>query len=145
MLFRKSAAVAVLIAACSAVPALADPNPAYDAWAKCKPGATTTVKGTTEAMGRKTNLTIITKLVDLTPEKANVEVTTSVEMMGQTMPGQTSKQEVPKEVKMPTTMPGGMKMPEIKKGEETVTVMGKSMACQTAEVTTERNGVKVLA
>ena len=125
----------------------AKPNPAYEGWAKCKPGATTVVKGSTEAMGNKSSQTITTKLVELTPEKAVVETTVSIEAMGQTMKQPAQKQDIPKTMTMPAMPPGPagrpMKMPTPKQGEDTISAVGKELKCQTTEVAMDQNGMKI--
>lgn len=148
--FIRRAAGAAVLACLIAPAALADdakPNPEYDGWAKCKPGATVTIKGTTETGGNKMQQSITTKLIEVTPEKAVVETAITMEMMGQKMPQPPQKRDVPKTFtppKIPAT-PGQpeTKIPEPKMGEETITVAGKEYKCKTAELDIEQNGMKV--
>ncbi|MGC4030620.1 MAG: hypothetical protein QM754_02565 [Tepidisphaeraceae bacterium] len=146
---RRAAGAAVL--ACLIAPiARADdakPNPEYEAWAKCKPGATVTIKGSTETAGNKMENSVTTKLLEVTPEKAVVESTITMEMMGQKMPQPPQKRDVPKTFVMPKphAVPGQpeQKAPEPKIGEETITVAGKEYKCKTTEIELNQNGMKV--
>ncbi|MDB5325539.1 MAG: hypothetical protein JWM57_1108 [Phycisphaerales bacterium] len=148
----KSACIAAVLSSCLAASAMAEPNPEYVSWSKCKPGAAVTVKGNTEAMGQKSAQTIVTKLVEMTPEKAVVETTVTMEMMGQKMAQPAQKREVPSEVKMPKegehkidpAMMEKMKaaQKDAKKGEDTITVAGKEVKCTTTEAAFEQNGIK---
>ena len=149
----KSACIAAVLSSCLAASAFAEPNPEYTSWSKCKPGATVTLKGGTEAMGQKTSQTIVNKLVELTPEKAVVETTVNVEVMGQSHAAPAHKREIKAEIQTPTgdapkvdpAMMEKMKAvaKDAKKGEDTITVAGKELKCQTVEMDNEQNGMKV--
>lgn len=148
-MIRRTAAVAAVLCACRfAAAAAPTANPAYDGWAKCKPGAMTKIDSQTEVMGQTTKMTLTTKLLEITPEKAVVEIKTSMEMMGQKMDQPATKQEIPaktpdmKDMKMPAGI-DPTKMPKPTMGKETITVAGKSYDCTTTEVNTEMSGMKV--
>lgn len=144
--------IAAALSSFMAAAALAEPNPEYTGWAKCKPGASVTIKGNTEAMGQKTAQTMVTKLVEITPEKAVVETTMTMEVMGQKMAQPAQKRDVPAEIQAPKE--GQPKIDpamvekakaaakDAKKGTDTVTVAGKTLECTTVEMDNEQNGIK---
>ena len=148
-MIRRAATVAVVLCACRFASADAPTsNPTYESWAKCKPGAMSKVESQSEVMGQTTKMTITTTLVEVTPEKATVEMKTSMEMMGQKMEQPATKQEIPakapdmKDMKMPAGVDPA-KMPKPTTGKETITVGGKSYDCTTTEINTEMSGIKV--
>ena len=126
-------------------------NPEYEMWAKFKPGAMSKLQGHSEAMGQKSEQTITTKLIDLTPEKAVVETTMSMMVGGNKMdmPGQ--KREVLAMVEMagvPASQPaaaGNAPKTDAKTSTESVTVDGKKLDCKVTEAHNEQEGMKTMA
>jgi hypothetical protein len=123
-------------------------NPEYENWAKFKAGAMSKTETNTEAMGNKTKITSVTKLVEINAEKALIESTVTMEVAGQKMEQPVMKREVPATMEKPAeqTPPTSVAptvKPNIKEGEETVTVAGKELKCKTTESTSESNGMKV--
>jgi hypothetical protein len=124
-------------------------NPEYELWSKFKAGAMSKVEGKTVAAGQESKQTITTKLLEITPEKAVVEVTMEMEVAGQKMPMPAQKRDVPAKIdnaaiQNPAEAPNAPK-PEMKESEETVTVAGKTLKCKVVETTSEQNGMKVVA
>ncbi|HEX8325215.1 MAG TPA: hypothetical protein VF595_15035 [Tepidisphaeraceae bacterium] len=150
LITRKGLFAALVLSGTLGAAARAEVNPEYQSWSKCKPGATVKIAGTSEAMGQKSSQTITTKLLELTPEKAVVESSVSIDMMGQTMNQPAVKRDVPAAVTPPDTSKLDPAVAEkikaaikdVKKGEETITVAGKSYKCTTTEAASDANGMK---
>ncbi|HUO09205.1 MAG TPA: hypothetical protein VM008_12940 [Phycisphaerae bacterium] len=119
-------------------------NPAYQSWAKFKPGTTVTYKQTTEmnmpamaGMSRPESV-MTEKLIDVKPDAAIVEITMETTIMGQkhTMPARQT--EVPAKIDkdkegVPPNMKGEIK--DMKEGKDKVDVNGKSVDATTREFT----------
>src|SRR5688572_16960689 len=95
--FFPAAALILLVTVALAHPAAADevPNPAYEAWKNFKQGARSTIAGSTKTMGMETSLEITSKLVEVTPQKVVVEVTSVMNTPGGKIEQPTQKQELP--------------------------------------------------
>ncbi len=78
-------------------------NPNYKAWAKFKTGASVKYKSVMDAGAAKTESEIVYSLVELTPEKAVVEMKGSTMIMGNKMDMPATKMEHP--AKLPKTDP----------------------------------------
>lgn len=122
-------------------------NEAYQSWAKHKPGTLTTGSMKMSTAGQEFTTEMTSKLVEVTPEKAVIEVTSKMNVPGVTVPPQTQKQEIPAKVAKENAALGSL--PEGAKGEtkdagtEKVEIDGKSYECKIVEFTSEANGVKV--
>lgn len=142
-----------------AVPALAEQveNPAYKHWAKYKPGTSVTMQTQSEmkmpaeaggAAGeaQKMAMTMTQKLVEVTPEKAVVEVAMAMEYQGMKQEMPARKQEIPAKINQENVdvppMPPGMKakVKHVKDGKDTVEVKGKKHSVTTKEMTLEIEG-----
>jgi hypothetical protein len=119
-------------------------NPAYQSWAKCKPGSTVTYKMTSEMKSpqlpspMKSEMTITQTLKAVTPEAATIEITTKMTMNGQetTVPGNTNT--VPAKIEkgkegLPAEVQG--EVSDMKTGKDTVEVNGKKYEATTQEYT----------
>jgi hypothetical protein len=121
-------------------------NPAYKSWAEHKAGTTVVLESSTDAGGQKLKMEITQKLVELTKDKAVVEVATKLDLPGvpaqppqkQTFPAKVKKSEAQVPGKLPPGAKGEMK----DKGSEKVKVGGKDYECKVYEFTGEQNGVK---
>lgn len=112
-------------------------NPAYDAWSKFKPGATTRVAGSTKTMGMETTLEINTKLLEVAADKVTLEVSASITMNGNKMDQPAQKQEVKAKVqKEDIPAPAG---------EEQITVDGKTYNCKVYALTRTQEGTTISA
>jgi hypothetical protein len=119
-------------------------NPAYQSWAKYKPGTTVTYKQTTEmnnpamaAMG-KPETVMTEKLIEVKPDVAIIEITMETTMMGQTHTMPARQSEVPAKVEkdqqgVPQNVKGEVK--DMKEGTDKVDVNGKSVDATTREFT----------
>jgi hypothetical protein len=126
-------------------------NPAYKMWSQFKVGSFAELKADMEQGGMKMSMTMTRKLVELTADKAVVEATTSMDMGGMKQSPPAQKQEIPAKVDadkadiaaamQDPSMAGGK--PEVKKGEEEITVMGKAMKCQWYDVTIKQDNQTV--
>jgi hypothetical protein len=72
-----------------------DTNPLYASWAKFKVGASSTVSNDTVASGKTINQTTTTKLTSLTPDKATLEITMTMNVAGRSMTLPPQTQEIP--------------------------------------------------
>ena len=91
----------VLMLGSSAVLAEQIDNPAYTSWAKFKPGSV--LKTNTQSMiaGQKLSIEMTSKLLEVTPEKVIVEVTTETTTGQMKLPSQVRKQDVPAKLTKP--------------------------------------------
>jgi len=121
-------------------------NPAYKAWAAYKPGTTVVLESTTDAGAQKLKMEMTQKLLEVSKDKAVVEVTTKLDLPG-VPPQPAQKQTIPAKVKKseaqtPGKLPPGAKGEMKEKGTEKISVGGKSYECKVYEFTGEQNGVK---
>ena len=117
---------------------------AYDSWAKLKPGSSVTVKTISEASGQKTEMEMTYVLDSVTPEKAVVDVKTSMVVAGNKMDLPARKQDIPKVAAggaAPTPAPS-TPTPDIKQSEDTVKIGDKSYNCHVVEATSDNSGMK---
>ena len=121
-------------------------NPAYQAWAKFKPG--TLVKYTTDvnAMGNASSMETTQTLTDVTADKATVEAKVSMVVAGNKMdmPAQ-PPQDIPAKIKKPDASaipPSATTAPVPDVSTEDVQAAGKTYSCKKTTVTTEQNGMK---
>jgi hypothetical protein len=135
---------ALLVASGTAV---AQNNPAYESWAKHKPGTMIRTRMVSEAAGNKTQIETTQTLKEVTPEKVVLETKSSMEMMGQKMDQPAQPLEIP--AKAGAAAPGMTptaeqpKQPdmEVKESEETVTVAGKSVKAKVVEMKGKQAGM----
>ncbi len=122
-------------------------NPEYEMWSKFKVGAMAKVEGKTVAAGQESKQVMVTKLVELTPEKAVVETTIEMEMAGQKMAMPAQKRDVPAEIDKPNADPNAGPAPaaKSKESQETIAVAGKSLDCKVTETVFEQAGTKSVA
>lgn len=108
---------------------------AVGGWSQFKPGSFAKYKTTTAVAGTKMSSETKMTLVSMGGGKATVE--TEVTAMGTTTK---NKAEVPLNAAAPA---GNAQATPSKKGSETVTVNGKSFNCDTYEVDSAANGMKM--
>ncbi len=123
-------------------------NPEYENWSRFKPGAMSKLEANSVANGQTMKSVMTNKLLEVTPEKAVVESSAVMEMMGQTMQGPSMKREVPAKIdqnQLPKTPTGETADPKTSKTEETVTAAGKEYKCKVTETVHENNGTKAIA
>jgi hypothetical protein len=131
--------VACLVIGFTAIAIAADQidNPQYASWAKHKPGTKVTLQTATNAQGMSMTQDMTETLMQVTPEKAVVEFTMSMDMGG-TKHDMTRQHDVPAKVEkghenLPSDMTGTSKVI----GQETVDVGGKKYDCKVVEFTGE--------
>lgn len=102
---------------------------AYTMWAKYKPGTAVTYKTMSKFGDYASEGTMEMKLVEVTPEKVVIEMTTSMMTGGQEMKMPPQKVEYPKMVKKAegNDMNPAEKDGKVGEGEEEVTVAGKTV------------------
>jgi hypothetical protein len=129
--------------------ARAENNPAYESWAKHKPGTMVKIKTVSDAAGNKTEIEQTMTLKDVNPERVVIEVATSMSMMGQKMDQPAQTMEIKANEPAPASMTGkdttDQPKPDMttKEGEETVTVAGKSVKCKVTETTMKQGDMTV--
>jgi hypothetical protein len=123
-------------------------NPAYEMWSRFKIGSFVELNGEQQQdMGQgpvKMSHKLRSKLVELTPEKAVVEGTATWIIGGMEQPSSVKRHEIPARIEAEKSelalaivdprLLAGVK-PELKKGQEEITVMGKAMKSDWYEVT----------
>lgn len=123
-------------------------NPTYAAWAKHKAGTSVTATGDNTVAGQNMSSETTTTLVEITAEKAVVEMSVAMKIPGVNVPPQTVKQDVPAKIKKPADAPAdktaeGAKVETKELGMEKVEISGKSYDCKVTETHTEANGMKL--
>jgi len=117
-------------------------NPQYASWAKCKPGTSVTLKGTSSAMGQENDVVVKTTLLELDADKAVVESIATVSVNGQEMKQPAKKQTLDKMVTK-----GDPKSVDAdalaKAAHEKVTVPAGTYDTQQAEVTKQQGPVQM--
>lgn len=139
--FARSSALIVaclLTTLCAAVATAQDvPNPAYEAWSKFKPGATAKVVGSTKTMGLETVVEITTRLVEVTPQQATVEVSAVITSGGNRVEQAPERAPVAARVKQ-SEAPAPV-------GEEEITVNGQKYHCRVYELKKTEDGTTLTA
>jgi hypothetical protein len=126
------------LAAADPVPAMVD-NPAYKSWSAFKAGSWVRMRTESDAGAARSVVKVTTKLLSIDPQKAVVEDTAVVAMMGREMAQPAIKREIPAKV-APQSM--GADAPKPKEGDEEITVGGKKMKAHWIEVVTEVSGAR---
>lgn len=138
------ACICLLAGASWAADELVD-NPTYKSWSRHKVGSTVELQSNTDAGGQTLKTIVTQTLVELTPEKAVVEMNIKIDVPGATSPAgqkQTFAAKVKKQDAAASKLPQGM-IGEVKdKGTEKVDIAGKSYTCEVYEFGGDRNGVK---
>ena len=118
-------------------------NPAYTAWAKFKPGATSTVSQHTTYSGDTNPVpdqkTITYKLLSVSPDKVVVSaVTVEQEVLG-TIENAPTKHTYPAKLKKSYLAKAAPEL-QATKGEETITWEGKEVKCRTLSGSYKKEG-----
>ena len=118
-------------------------NPGYKSWSGHKVGTAVTIESSSAIAGQTFKTEMTQKLVELTKDKAVVEVTVKINIPG-APPQPARKQTIPAKVKKaeatPGKMPEGMKGKATDKGKQKIEVAGKSYECAVWEFTGEMQG-----
>lgn len=111
-------------------------NPQYKQWAAYKPGTWVTMKTVSDTAGNKMEMQATTKLMEVTAEKAVLEVSQKMKVAGNDMDMPAQKMEVPAKIEKPVT-PENTQKPDVKttEGSEELTVAGQKCKCKTTEST----------
>ncbi|MGD0461058.1 MAG: hypothetical protein ABSB74_01085 [Tepidisphaeraceae bacterium] len=120
-------------------------NPAYQSWAKYKPGTWVKYQTDSEAMGSKNTIITTQTLKDLTPDKATVEILSSMSVSGNKMDMPPQLQEITAKIKRPPAPPANSEAPKTEQGTEDLKVGDKTYSCKWTKVTNEQNGMKITA
>ena len=121
-------------------------NPAYTSWAKFKAGTFVKYSTDVNAMGNASSSQTTTTLKDINPDKATVEIKTSMVVAGNKMDMPATTQEIPAKVKKPdTTAAQATDAPKSETSTEDVQAAGKTYSCKKTTVTSDQNGMTTKA
>ncbi len=122
-------------------------NPVYQDWARFKVGTTVSYEQKMKAQGQDMAMKQTFKLTALDKEKADVQLTQSMNMggMAMEMPGMTLTHpaKVKKEELDKADQPGEMPRIKVEGGREKVDAAGKTFDCTWGEVEMEQDGAKM--
>lgn len=119
-----------LVAAVSLGRAETIDNPAFKSWSNFKPGTSITMKTESEFNKMKSEIVIVTKLVEVGKDKCVVEVETITKVNGMEFKSPAMKQDVPKSFDVPKPKdgekPAKVEKPEttMEEGKETLKISG---------------------
>ena len=139
---------ALIVAAVVASPAFAETidNPMYKSWAGQKKGTVVTVKMISEFGGRKSEMTMVSTLIELTADAVTIETLTVTKVNGMDFKAPAMKLEVKKTMELPS----GKKKEDLDKpegfiegGTETVKVGGVEYKTKWMKIKTKVNDVEV--
>jgi len=121
-------------------------NPVYTSWAKFKAGTSVKYATDIKAMGNTTSTETTQTLKEITPDKATIEMKTSMVVAGSKMDMPPTNQEIPAKIKMPD--PAATQATDVPKTEtstEDVQAAGKTYSCKKTIVTSDQNGMTTKA
>jgi hypothetical protein len=134
---RATGAIALLVACAAVVFAETMENLEYKRWSEFKPESWVTHKVTSEMEGKKSEIELTTKLVEVSPEKLVLETTETVGGKSKTLP----KKDYPAQIeKKEHAGKKGEKTPEKTEGEEEIEVGGKKLKCHWICLKAENKG-----
>jgi len=118
-------------------------NPAYQQWAKFNKGTSVTYTTDSTTMNNTSTITTTTTLTDLTPDKATIQVATSMTVGGNKMDMPAQTQDIPAKIKKPADSTGAQPAdaPKTDTSKEDVQAIGKTFSCTKTTVTTDQNGM----
>jgi hypothetical protein len=114
-----------------------DVNPRYELWADCKPESWVKVRMVMKSPQGEMTSESVTKLLEVTPEKAVVETNAKMKLGEREMTMPPKKEDVTKAPDPKNTIKPS------DKGEEEVTVAGKTFKCKIWEMEQEQGGQKI--
>ena len=127
-------------------------NPQYTTWAKHKPGTSITLRTTTTTTPARdvgfftVNVDLIETLVEVTRERAVIDLQTKSDALGPALAEQSRKimieAKVPKADLERAQLPGGVTGEIEQAGNETLAVLGKQYKCKVYDFTAEQDGTK---
>jgi hypothetical protein len=117
-------------------------NPAYQSWAKYKPGTLVKYQTDSEAMGSKSTIVTTQTLKDLNPDKATIEIDSTMIVGGNKMNMPPQTEDITAKIKQPPAPPANAEAPKTEQGTEDVKVGDKTYSCKWTKVTAEQNGTK---
>jgi hypothetical protein len=134
---RLTGAIALLAVSGAVVFAESIDSLEYKRWSGFKPESWVTHKVTSEVEGKKSEMELTTKLLEVSPEKLVLETTETVGGKAKTLP----KKEYPAKIeKKEHPAKKGEKPPEKTEGEEEIEVAGKKMKCHWECLKAENKG-----
>src|SRR5580658_9920796 len=117
-------------------------NPAYQSWAKFKPGTLVKYSSETNAAGNATSMEMTQTLKDINADKATIEVKMSMVMAGNKTDMPATTQEIPAKIKkVDPAAPQTADVPKTETGTEDVQAAGKTYSCKKTTVTSDANGM----
>ena len=128
--------MALIFGLVSAVFAQAADVTPYQTWAKFKVGATVKYKQTSEMVGMNTESEVVYSLLELTPEKAVVEMSGVTVMGGNKIEMPKTKLDYPAKMNEPdpaSATEATAPKADVKQGEGEIEVAGGKLKCKTVE------------
>lgn len=110
-------------------------NPAFKSWSKFKPGTTITMKTESEFSKMKSEIVIVSKLVEVGADKCVIEVETITKVNGMEFKAPAMKQDVPKTFDVPKPK-DGEKPPKVEAPDVTKEEGKETLKIGTTEVKT---------
>jgi hypothetical protein len=121
-------------------------NPAYQSWAKFKPGTFVKYSTDSNAGGNATSIQMTQTLKDVDADKATIEVKMTMVMSGNTMDMPAQTHEIPaKFKKVDPNASGAADAPKTESSNEDVQAAGKTYSCKKTTITTNANGMTTTA
>jgi hypothetical protein len=121
-------------------------NPAYQSWAKFKPGTLVKYSSNTNAAGNATTMEMTQTSKDVNADKATIEVKMSMVMAGNKTDMPATTQEIPAKIKKPDpAAPNTADAPKTDTSTEDVQAAGKTYSCKKTTVTSDANGMTTKA
>lgn len=118
-------------------------NPAYQAWARFKPGTSVTLTSETSMAGMSTKVDMTHKLAELTPEKAVVETTVAMPQGNNTNKMEILAKVKKEDVRDPAQLPPGVKGQMKVLPDEEVKVLDKTYKCKVVEFTGQQQEMEI--
>ncbi|RPI73074.1 MAG: hypothetical protein EHM45_21290 [Desulfobacteraceae bacterium] len=115
-------------------------NPMYQSWSKFKVGSSATYKMVSKAAGTTTDMEITYKLLELSPQKAVIELKTVMFVSGQKIDTPATKMDYPAQVDKAGS--GGAAPKEMGKGEDSIEVKGAKLTAKWIKTETNVSGSK---
>ena len=117
-------------------------NPVYVSWAKFGVGTQAVYRSVSDAAGQKTESTVTYKLAEKTPEKAVIEMSTTMTVGGQKIETPVTKMEQVAKIEKVEPPQTEAKPADVKSAEEKVKTGGGEFACKVTEVKLDANGME---
>lgn len=121
-------------------------NPAYQSWAKFKPGTMVTYSVDANTAGNTSSTQITQTLKDIDADKATIEVKMSMVMAGNKTDLPAMTHEIPAKIrKVDPATTQALDVPKTETSTEDVQAGGKTYSCKKTTITSDANGLTTKA